>query len=322
LTFAKRVATCRLVNEVAPIGPVTGTKRIWASMLAIAVIAGCTPTQPTTSTAPKAFVPIKQACAGRDGWSDAAPPQHVYGNVYMVGTCGIVSLLITTPKGHFLIDGATDEAAEGIADNIRALGFDPKDIRYLLITHEHLDHAGGISKLKKITGAKLAVREPAKAAMETGLPSSNDPQHGIHPAFPGVKADQIIYNGAVLRIGKQSVMVIATPGHSPGGTSYTWKSCEGETCHRIVYADSLNAVSADNYRFSDHPAYVATLRGSMAQIEAIKDCDIMISPHPFQSDFFERLAGEKPLVDPKGCATYAGSARQRLDTRLAKETAN
>ncbi len=266
---------------------------------------------------------VAKSCAGRDGWSDPAPPALVFANVYMVGTCGIVSLLIATPNGHFLIDGATDEAAQGIADNIRKLGFDPKDVRSLLITHEHLDHAGGIAKLKQITGAKFVIREAAKEAMATGLPGIDDPQHGIHPAFPGIEADATIEDNYILQVGAQRLTVIATPGHSPGGTSYTWKSCgDGGVCRRFVYADSLNAVSGDDYRFSDHPAYVATLRASMARIEAITDCDIMISPHPFQSDFFDRLAGEKPLVDPEGCKRYVAAARKRLDDRLAKEAAN
>ncbi len=275
-----------------------------------------TVTQSDTHTQGAALV---KACEGRDGWSDPAPPVHVFGNVYMVGTCGITALLITTPDGHFLIDGATDEAAEGIAANIRALGFDPTDVRYLLVTHEHLDHAGGLARLKQITGAKFATREATRLAMETGLPPADDPQHGIHPAFPGIKADQIIGDGETLQIGEQKISVIATPGHSPGGTSYTWKSCDQGICKRVVYADSLNAVSGDGYRFTDHPAYVATLRSSMARIEAIKDCDIMISPHPSQSEFFERLAGEKPLVDAKRCELYGSAARDRLEGRLAEE---
>jgi metallo-beta-lactamase class B len=262
---------------------------------------------------------LAQACEGRDGWSDPAPPAHVFANVYMVGTCGITALLITTRDGHFLIDGATAEAADGIADNIRKLGFDPKDIRVLLITHEHLDHAGGMSRLKQITQSDLAVRQPAAAVMVTGLPQSDDPQHGLHAPFPTVQADMLIADGDIFQIGETDLKAIATPGHSPGGTSYTWNSCEGKTCRTFVYADSLNAVSADDYRFSDHPDYVATLRSSMAKIEALKDCDIMISPHPFQSDFFDRLAGEKPLIDPAMCKKYVSAARKRLDDRLAKE---
>jgi metallo-beta-lactamase class B len=296
-------------------------RAIITSISAVLSLAGCAPQEAAQRLTPKTFEPIKQACGDRDGWSDPAPPSHVYGNVYMVGTCGITSLLITTPNGHFLIDGATDEAAQGIADNIRKLGFDPRDVRYLLVTHEHLDHAGGLAKLKQITGAKFATREAARLAMSTGLPVTDDPQHNLHPAFPAIKADTIIEDGETLRIGKQIISVIATPGHSPGGTSYTWKSCDKNACRQIVYADSLNAVSADDYRFSDHPAYVATLRRSMAKIEAIKNCDIMISPHPFQSDFFERLAGEKPLVDADRCKQYVTAARARLDARLTKEAA-
>ncbi len=296
--------------------------KIVAVGCAALMLASCSPMKAATPVPKSAFPAIKTACGERDGWSDAAPPAHVFGNVYMVGTCGITALLITTPNGHFLIDGATDEAAEGIADNIRKLGFDPKDIRYILATHEHLDHAGGLAKLKEISGAKFAVREAARLGMETGLPIADDPQHGIHPAFPGIKADLIVEDGQTLRIGKQILTILATPGHTPGGTSFTWRSCDKDVCHQIVYADSLNAVSADAYRFSDHPAYVATLRSSMARVEELEACDIMISPHPFQSEFFDRLAGEKPLVDAGMCRKYVSVARKRLDDRLAKEAGN
>lgn len=294
-------------------------KWLIASAVALATMAGCSPPEAAPQANTATFQPIKQACGERDGWSDPAPPSHVFGNVYMVGTCGITALLITTSDGHFLIDGATAEAAAGIADNIRKLGFDPKDVRYLLATHEHLDHVGGIAGLKRITGAKFVTRSAAVRAMGSGLPQADDPQHNMHPAFEGVKTDVIIEDGKTLRIGKQAVTIIATSGHSPGGTSWTWKSCEGKICRQLVYADSLNAVSADFYRFTDQPAYVATLRASIARISSLKDCDILISPHPFQSNFFERLAGEAPLVDRNGCSTYAGNARERLDTRLAKE---
>lgn len=284
-------------------------------------MAGCAPSealQKSTAT----FEPIKQACAGRDGWSDAAPPAHIYGNVYMVGTCGITSLLITSPKGHFLIDGATAEAASGIAENIRKLGFEPKDVRYLLATHEHVDHAGGLAELKRITGAKFVTRAEAKAAMESGTPGPTDPQLGLLPPFEGVKADLILRDSQTLRLGQQELTMITTPGHTPGGTSWTWKSCEGAVCQQIVYSDSLNAVSADTYRFTDNPAYIATILASIDRISSFKKCDILISPHPFQSELFERLANKSKLIDRTGCVRYASAAKDRLDARLAKEAAN
>ena len=71
------------------------------------------------------------ACAGKDGWSDPAPPVQVFGNVYDVGTCGIVSLLITGPRGHILLDAATAEAAPSIAANIERLGFKLSDVKLI-----------------------------------------------------------------------------------------------------------------------------------------------------------------------------------------------
>lgn len=280
-----------------------------------------TPGEPVEHGEHQFVEPIAKACKGRDGWSDAAPPERVIHNVYMVGTCGIVSLLITTPKGHFLIDGATAEAAPGIVQNIRQLGFNPKDVRYLLSTHEHLDHVGGMAELKRLTGAKYVTRRAAKKAMESGKPDPLDPQYGSIPGFEGVKVDRLLKDGQKLRLGGQTLNMIATPGHSPGGTSWTWKSCEGGVCVRIVYADSLNAVGPDSYRFTDHPKAVAALRTSMKRIGEIEECNILISPHPSQSNFFARLADEDRLLDRSGCLAYAQAARDRLDARLAKETA-
>lgn len=293
------------------------------SLLALigAALTGCAAKSSTQMAEAAKFEPIAKACEGRDGWGDPAPPAHVYGNVYMVGTCGIVSLLITTPKGHFLIDGAIPEAANEIAQNIRDLGFDPKDVRYLLNTHEHYDHSGGLAGLKRITGAIMIARAEAKDALENGDTHPTDPQKGLFDPVEGVKVDQLIADGGTLTIDGQSLTAIATPGHSPGGTSWSWQSCEKGKCLNIVYADSLSAVSADDYKFSDHPEYVASLRATISKVRALGNCDILISPHPSASDFFDRLAGKADLVDATACAQYAAGALTRLENRLAKEKA-
>lgn len=296
-------------------------KHILTAGMAFVIIAGCAPAQTAPTAASAKFEPIAKACEGRDGWGDPAPPAHVYGNVYMVGTCGIVSLLITTPQGHFLIDGAIAEAAPDIVENIRKLGFDPKDVRYLLNTHEHFDHSGGLAGLKRSTGARMVSRAEAKDALESGTVHPSDPQKGLFDPVEGVKVDQTIDDGESLKIGTQILTAIASPGHSPGGTSWRWQSCDKGKCLNFVFADSLSAVSADDYHFSDHPEYVAPLRATISKIAAFKDCDILITPHPSQSGFFERLAGEEPLIDASACSAYAAGALQRLENRLAKEKA-
>lgn len=286
------------------------------------LLAGCAPVvdpAPVTFAAQYTGRQLAQKCEGKDGWSDPAPPAHVYGNVYMVGTCGIVALLVTSEKGHILIDGATEEAATAIADNIRRLGYNPRDVKFLLSSHEHMDHVGGLAELKRITGAQMIARPEAKASLETGQYHPTDPQIGMLPPFQGVKVDRIVKHGEVVKLGSVRIKVLATPGHSPGGTSWTWESCEKGKCLQFVYADSLGAVSADDYRFADHPEYVAILRDTIEKIASLSTCDVLIAPHPSQSQFFQRLSGTEALSNTSGCRNYANAARDRLNTRLAKE---
>lgn len=286
------------------------------------LLAGCTPvTEPKPVIVAEQYNgrQLAQNCAGRDGWSDPAPPAHVYGNVYMVGTCGITALLITSEDGHILIDGATQDATASILDNIQKLGFKLSDVNYLLSSHEHLDHAGGLAELKRLTGARMIARPEAVSSLETGQPDRTDPQKDILPPFRGVRVDRTVTDGELVNLGRLRLTALATPGHSPGGTSWTWESCENDKCLQFVYADSLSAVSAETYKFTNHPEYVATLRNTIRNIASLTPCDILVTPHPSQSQFFQRLSGAEALVNSSGCREYASAASSRLESRLAKE---
>lgn len=282
--------------------------------MAAAMLAAATPAA-SAETGQRA---LAQACEGRDGWSDAAPPARIHGSTYYVGTCGITVLLIATPDGHVMIDGATEQAAPHVLANIRKLGFDPRDVKLIVSTHEHIDHVGGLAALKAATGAKLVARMPARAALASGRADPDDPQAAILPPFTGVAVDRIVRDGEVVRLGRQRLTVHATPGHTSGGTSWSWRSCDSGKCQQVVYADSLNASSADGYRFADHPERVAPLRASIAKVAAL-DCGLLLSPHPSASAMFERFAGNRPLAESDACRAYAAAAGKRLDDRLASE---
>jgi metallo-beta-lactamase class B len=116
------------------------------------------------------------------------------------------------------------------------------------------------------------------------------------------------------------LVAVATPGHTPGALTWHWGACDGGVCRQIVYADSLTAVSRNDYRFSDHPAVVADFRASIAKVAAL-DCDILLTPHPSASDMVKRLGLGKPLLDPDACRNYAAGLTKQLDERLAKENA-
>jgi len=259
-------------------------------------------------------------CKEKDDYDKPAPAVGIFGNTYLVGTCGITSVLITDPAGDILIDGGTEKGADLIAANIRGLGFRVTDIRYLLISHEHPDHVGGISKLQRMTGGQLLSSAAAAPVLNSGNPSLGDPQHGILTQFPPAHVDRIVRDGEQIRIGNTVVTAIATPGHTPGAMSWRWGSCQGGVCRQIVYVDSLSPVSSPEYRFSDHPDYVAQFRASIAKIAA-QPCDIVITPHPSASHMIDRLGGRQPLDSPDACRDYAAQLTKQLDDRLAKEAA-
>lgn len=264
---------------------------------------------------------LANACAGREGWADAAPPARIHGNTYYVGTCGIAVLLLTSPQGHVLIDGATEEAVPSILANIRSLGFDPRDIRFIIGSHEHLDHMGGFAALKAATGAQVWASEAARPSLENGTVDADDPQYGIIPGMRPVPVHGIVSDGTIISPDNDSIRLTAvpTPGHTSGGTSWTWRSCESGDCVTFAYVDSLTAVSADDYRFADHPERVAPFRSTFDRVAAMP-CDILITPHPSFSNLFARLSGNEPLVDPAACRRLVESMRVRLDTRLARES--
>jgi metallo-beta-lactamase class B len=111
---------------------------------------------------------LAKACAGRDGWSDPAPPQRIFANTWYVGTCGISAVLVTSPQGHVLIDAGPAEAADTVAHNIVAAGFRLADVRWIVMSHEHIDHAGGLAALKRMTGARLAALPAAARCWKAG----------------------------------------------------------------------------------------------------------------------------------------------------------
>jgi metallo-beta-lactamase class B len=154
--------------------------------------------------------------------------------------------------------------------------------------------------------------------LNSGVASTDDPQAGMHKPFPAATVGRVIADGGEVRLHDLNLTAMTTPGHSPGALSWRWESCDGGVCRTMVYADSLSAVSRDDYRFSDHPDYLAAYRASIARI-ADSRCEILLTPHPSASAMRDRMTGEQPLFDPEGCKNYAASLAKRLDERLAKE---
>ncbi len=259
---------------------------------------------------------LAAACKDRSGWADPAPPARIFGDTYYVGTCGITVLLVASRSGHALVDTGPAEAAPLILANITALGFRPRDVRLIVGSHEHFDHMGGMAALKAATGARILLSDPARRVIESGHADPADPQAGTLPATTPAVVDGTVAK----RPGPGARLTpVPTPGHTSGGTSWTWTECEKTRCLTMAYVDSLSAIARAGYRFTDHPDRIAPYRTTLATVTAIK-CDVLITPHPGVSNLFERLAGAAALVDPSGCKRLADSATAALDKRLAGES--
>ncbi len=300
-------------------------------LLALAALFACLPglarAKPADAGPDRAAArAMEQRCIGKEDFSDPAPPARLYGNTYYVGTCNVSVLLVTSPQGHILVDAATAEAVPSILANIRVLGFRPEDVRWIVTSHEHYDHVGGLAALARATGAKVALRAPAAAVIATGKTDPADSQFADlkEYSFETVKADRIVTAGSVVRAGPLRLTASATPGHTTGSTSWTWQSCAstrlGTRCRRISYIDSISALAAPPYRFTDHPEVVARFRRTFAAIAA-RRCGILVTPHPSASALFERMRGAAPLGPKDACRRYARAGRERLDALLAQEAA-
>jgi metallo-beta-lactamase class B len=257
-------------------------------------------------------------------WNQPHTPFRIYGNTYYVGTQGLSAILITSDFGHVLIDGGLEESAPLIKANIEALGFKITDVKGIVNSHDHPDHAGGLAQLQQWSGAQVYALRPAQQVLQTGKPDPADPQFSPKATSIAPVADVwVVQDDQLLGVGSLRLRVTATPGHTPGGASWGWESCFEGKCLKIFYADSLSAVSADKYRFKDHPEVLKDFERSFQRVETA-DCDVLLTPHPDASRLFERLdpgSGSRPadIKDATGCSSYAKAAREKLAKRLADE---
>jgi metallo-beta-lactamase class B len=288
----------------------------------ILLLAGCVPGSAARfddGTWSDDFSPDESAaaCEAWDDWEKAAPPFRIHGGTYHVGTCGISAILITSPEGHLVIDSGTERGGELVAANIEALGFSLRDVRYLSHTQEHGDHIGGTAYLKSRTGARMVASAKAQSVFETGVISFDDPQYVPHEPRETVTVDKLVADDEAIVLGNKRVVAHFTPGHSPGAISWRWEECQEDRCHSLVYTDGMGPFSADGYRWTDHPEYLADYRASVAWLQTV-DADICLAAHPSQMRLIKRIEGGT-LIDPGECSRNGAFTQERIDILIEEE---
>jgi metallo-beta-lactamase class B len=274
------------------------------------------------ATAPLVSLPALAAAPDTASLNRPHKPFQIYGNTYYVGTAGLASVLITSGYGHVLVDAGLPESAPLIAKNIEELGFKLSDVKGIVFSHAHADHVGGLAELQRLTGAHVYGSRAAESVLRTGKLPKEDPMSAARsPDIPKVARSWIVTDGQLLGIGSLRLRVLATPGHTPGSTTWTWDACEGSTCLPFVYADTLAAQSAGKYRFKDHPDTLAAFESSFQKLENAP-CQLLLTPHPDAATLaklVEAKGNAEVLKDEDACKRFVQQRRTELQTRLAGE---
>lgn len=256
-------------------------------------------------------------------WNKPTEPFKIIGNLYYVGTDGLASYLITSPQGHILVDAVMPEATSQIKASIEKLGFKISDIRYLLNTHAHIDHTGGLAELKLASGGQLVAGEADKPLLEGGYYPGAEEDAALK--FPPVKVDRTVREGDKITIGDVTLTARETPGHSPGCTSWEFPVKDGDAMRSVlIFCSGTVALN----RLVGNPTYsgiVADYRKTFARTKDMK-VDVLLAPHPEMYKMAEKRTrlgegGPNPFVNPGEFNAYAVTLEKAFEDALAKQTA-
>ncbi|MBR1123772.1 subclass B3 metallo-beta-lactamase [Bradyrhizobium lablabi] len=256
-------------------------------------------------------------------WNKPTEPFKIVDNVYYVGTDGLASYLITSPQGHILVDTVMPESTSQIKASIEKLGFKVTDIKYLLNTHAHIDHTGGLAELKQASGAQMVAGEADKPLLEGGYYPGAKEDTALQ--FPPVKVDRTVREGDTVTVGNVTLTARETPGHSPGCTSWAFNVKDGDATRSVLIFCSGTVALNRLVPNPTYPGIVTDYRKTFARAQDMK-VDILLAPHPEMYKMQEKRAkiadgAPNPFVNPGEFNSYAATLEKAFEDALAKQTA-
>src|SRR5581483_7081335 len=252
------------------------------------------------------------------------PPIRIVGNLYYVGDGDLASYLVVTPKGSILINTGFEYSVPEIQSRVRSLGFRVNDIKILLVTHAHSDHAAGQAKMKKLTGAKMVAMKEEVELLESG--GKTDYLFGSSGWFPPVKVDRVLQDGDKIELGGVAITAYLHPGHTKGSTSYAMEIAEGGKTYRVLIANLGNI--NEGTALLHNPKYPKVAQDYARTFEAQKNlpCDIFLTSHAGQFGLHAKWHpgdGYDPerFVDPAGYFRAVTRSEDRFLRQLEEERA-
>jgi metallo-beta-lactamase class B len=257
--------------------------------------------------------------------NDPIPPFKIGEGLYYVGASDIASYLFVGKGGMILVDGGYAATAPQILANIKTLGFDPKDVKVLLSTHAHLDHAGGFAELKMVTGATLYANPLDGALMARG--GKGDFGLGDHAPYPPVTPDKTLHDGEKVGLGGWILTAHFTPGHTRGCTTWTFPVTVAGKARQglILCSNSVLSMYRLDKAHESYPGIAADYERSYGVWRKLP-CEVFLGSHGIFFDMQKKraalLAGKADaFVDPAGCKAWFDNGYAAFHATLAKQEA-
>jgi metallo-beta-lactamase class B len=263
------------------------------------------------------FSNIHLFCDAQYGQYDTAksvPPFKIFDNLYYVGIDWVSSYILTTSDGLILIDALYGKYPIHILQSVHDLGFDPKQIKYILCTHAHYDHYEGADTLQKLTHARVGMTEPDWQIVEGKVKT------GLESVKAHLTRDLVIDDGDSLSLGNTTLKFYQTPGHTLGVLSISFPVRDG---HNIYKAFVFGGAGQNFSGVLQTEMYIR----SIDRILSMKDIAVNISNHPSQGKIFERdellkqrRPGEvNPFVAPEDFQIWLQELKRQAENKLTEE---
>lgn len=267
-----------------------------------------------SSSAAEAPLPQLGSYQVDEHWRQPITPFKIADRTWYIGTAGLSALVVVGDAGAVLIDGGMPQAADMLLGHLRGVGIADGQLKWIVHSHAHADHAGPLAAVQRATGARVATNAESSVLLARG--GTDDLHFGDSIAFPPVKVDRMLLDGEVIDLGNVQLTAHFTPGHTPGSLSWSWSDTRDGEAVRIVYADSMSAPGYDLIGHTRYPRIVDDYRATFAKVRALP-CDLLITPHADASGWAPGTA--TPHAKPMTCREYADKAEQKFDAQFATQ---
>ena len=261
-------------------------------------------------------------------WNKPSEPFRIVGPVHYVGTNELGAYLITTPAGHILVDGGLPESAPLIEASIRALRFDPKDIRVLLTTQAHFDHVGSLAHFQRLSGARVEVMDGDVPVLESGGKADYlFGGAGSRYLYDPVKVTRTLHDGDTVTLGGVTLTARRTPGHTPGSTTWLTTVKDGARSYKVVFAGSTSINPGTRLvKDPSYPGIAADFAHAFEVLESLTP-DVFLAAH---TGFFDlegkrarlgKAGAENPFVDPGAYRAHVAAKKRAFTEEVARQRA-